>query len=95
MGKVAEFQVHIVEQVADETPRDFGRNSPRVTVIHGSWLAGVGRSLRLSRLGRSGAFKVKMADHLQFAFVKNLEILLVKISDGPTPAVAHYNPHHN
>src|SRR5258706_263388 len=91
LGEIAEFQMHIVEQICDKT---LGRCGS---------LPGIGRSLAGRRLAggfirflaclrgqSSGLFDLELGDDLRLAFVENLTILFMKIPDGMPLRVANY-----
>ena len=79
-GEVAEFQVHIIEQVSHK-PRRRGKGRRR---------AGT-RDLSHFRAQVSGLFDFELGDDLGFAFVEDLKVFLVKIADGVSLGIAGHS----
>src|SRR5260370_19280182 len=93
-GKIAEFQMHVVEHISNETLGH--RRCVRGKRITGSLPYRVlVRLLARLRSHGSGLFDFELGDQLRFAFVENLKVLFMKIADGMSRGVADHGAHHH
>ena len=95
-GKIAELQVHIVEQVSYKTFRH-GRHVPVLEELSAEGISPEFSIRLLPRLCCQGSrlFDFELGDHLRLAFVEDLKIVLAKISDSVALGVADHGAHHH
>ncbi len=90
--QIAEFQMHVVEQVGDKAFRHFRRVSTIRSYVAGRNIARVFfRPLSSLRSQSAGLLDFELADHLRLALVEDLKVFLVQVPDGMPPRVADYH----